>query len=268
MSALRVPLRTVIDLRRLDTSKISREEKTTTPRIVRINLVPWTVGVSLFLRLPVHKSVPALFDSRRVGILRNCVLENVRLEKMYRLILKQKTAICSALRAIAKAYDSGEGPVLVHCVHGKDRTGLVVGLVLLLCDVPEVIVIKDYAASGPALLLAKKDGQISKDSPMWLDNRYLVTPAIAMASLLAWLRKKYKAKTSNEAAEAYVRAAGLSGKDIASIRTALLSTMKKSSLPSHHVVDTAATGSPSETCVEATMGVRAASRATKVPDSD
>lgn len=35
--------------------------------------------------------------------------------------------------------DADNYPVLVHCIHGKDRTGLIVMLIMLLCSVePEV----------------------------------------------------------------------------------------------------------------------------------
>lgn len=42
--------------------------------------------------------------------------------------------IARALRLFA---DSANFPILVHCVIGKDRTGLVVMLLLLLCGVDE-----------------------------------------------------------------------------------------------------------------------------------
>ena len=42
--------------------------------------------------------------------------------------------IARALRLFA---DSANYPVLVHCVIGKDRTGLVMMLLLLLCGVDE-----------------------------------------------------------------------------------------------------------------------------------
>eukprot|EP00050_Salpingoeca_kvevrii_P021477 m.111169 g.111169 ORF g.111169 m.111169 type:complete len:364 (+) comp9365_c0_seq1:4961-6052(+) len=38
-------------------------------------------------------------------------------------------------------------PVLVNCSHGKDRTGLIIALVLLVCKVPPAKVVRDYALS-------------------------------------------------------------------------------------------------------------------------
>ncbi|WP_440101423.1 tyrosine-protein phosphatase [Streptosporangium sp. H16] len=53
----------------------------------------------------------------------------------------------SALEVIAEA---GNAPVVVHCAAGKDRTGLLVALVLRLLGVPEEDVIADYALTGLA----------------------------------------------------------------------------------------------------------------------
>ncbi len=36
-------------------------------------------------------------------------------------------------------------PALVHCAHGKDRTGVLSALLLAACGVPDEDIIKDYA---------------------------------------------------------------------------------------------------------------------------
>ena len=43
--------------------------------------------------------------------------------------------------------DEEKYPVLVHCTQGKDRTGLIIMLVLLLCEIPLDIIAIDYLAS-------------------------------------------------------------------------------------------------------------------------
>ena len=57
----------------------------------------------------------------------------------------RKTRYGAILTAIARA---PEGGVLVHCVSGKDRTGLVVALLLALLGVPDTVIAEDYALSG------------------------------------------------------------------------------------------------------------------------
>ena len=59
-------------------------------------------------------------------------------------VLQQTDIVVQGQKEIAKAlrvFVAPESyPVLVHCIHGKDRIGLIVMLVMLLCSVePEVI---------------------------------------------------------------------------------------------------------------------------------
>ena len=52
------------------------------------------------------------------------------------------------LRAIFAIFaDAGNYPILFHCTQGKDRTGLVTLLLLLLCKVPSGIINADFMAS-------------------------------------------------------------------------------------------------------------------------
>ena len=53
----------------------------------------------------------------------------------------------AALAAIADA----DGPVVIHCMGGKDRTGLVAALLLRLAGVSREAIGADYALSGPNL---------------------------------------------------------------------------------------------------------------------
>jgi len=51
-------------------------------------------------------------------------------------------------QAIASVAEAPEGPVVVHCAAGKDRTGLVAALVLRLVGVPHEAIVEDYVLSG------------------------------------------------------------------------------------------------------------------------
>jgi protein tyrosine/serine phosphatase len=52
--------------------------------------------------------------------------------------------VVAAVRTIA----SSEGPVLVHCAAGKDRTGVVVAVALSAVGVRPEAIVADYAATG------------------------------------------------------------------------------------------------------------------------
>jgi hypothetical protein len=58
------------------------------------------------------------------------------------------TGVAAALAAIA---DAGSAPVLVHCHAGKDRTGVIIALVLRLAGVTADAIADDYARSGVQL---------------------------------------------------------------------------------------------------------------------
>jgi protein-tyrosine phosphatase len=60
-----------------------------------------------------------------------------------------KSRISSIIQAIASAMN--KGGVLVHCHAGKDRTGLIVALLLSLVGVPRPTIIEDYAVSASHL---------------------------------------------------------------------------------------------------------------------
>lgn len=68
----------------------------------------------------------------------------VELREVYRTILTRNRAdLAAAIRAVAAA----DGPVVVHCTAGKDRTGLVVALLLSAVGVDYETVAADYVAS-------------------------------------------------------------------------------------------------------------------------
>jgi protein-tyrosine phosphatase len=61
---------------------------------------------------------------------------------------ERRTGVAAAMTAIA---DAPSAPILVHCHAGKDRTGVVVALVLRLAGVSVDAIADDYAISGVQL---------------------------------------------------------------------------------------------------------------------
>jgi protein-tyrosine phosphatase len=73
---------------------------------------------------------------------------------------ENRAQVARIVRAFA---DAPPGPVVVHCAVGKDRTGIVVALLLTLAGVPRDEVVADYVISETALgllaLIASLDGE-------------------------------------------------------------------------------------------------------------
>jgi len=106
-------------------------------------------------------------------------------------------SVVAALRAIA----SSEGAAIVHCAAGKDRTGTVVGLALKVVDVPDELVIADFAASAervaaimdrlrvkPAYADNLKDKTVAQQSPTTDTMRMLLAALDARyGGALGWL---------------------------------------------------------------------------------
>jgi protein-tyrosine phosphatase len=76
------------------------------------------------------------------------------IEEIYELLLRTRGhALAEAVGAIADA----EGAVLVHCTAGKDRTGLVVALALLVAGSDPEQIVADYALSESTVAEARRE---------------------------------------------------------------------------------------------------------------
>jgi protein-tyrosine phosphatase len=115
-----------------------------------------------------------------------------------------------ALAAVADA----DGAVVVHCVAGKDRTGLVSALILRLAGVGRETIGADYAQSEGNLMprwnawIAEEPDELRRERR----RKLLRTPAAAMVRVLAELEGRYGDVPS------YLSAAGLTESQIARLR--------------------------------------------------
>jgi len=111
-------------------------------------------------------------------------------------------------RVMARMADAPAGGVLVHCAGGRDRTGLIIVLLLALVGVPAPEIAADYALSGERL------------APLWLERglgdqggqieaiiaRHGTTASASITGLLASLD-----------VPRYLRGAGVTGDQLESI---------------------------------------------------
>lgn len=127
-------------------------------------------------------------------------------------------AVLAALRPIIDGRTT-----LVHCAAGKDRTGVVTAVVLLVAGVEDELIIGDYAHTTgalPQILPALAElwaGQlpahdVPKDLPV-----ILTAPAEAMATFLRGLRRDHGS------VDDYLLGAGMSASDLRSLRNSLRS---------------------------------------------
>lgn len=120
----------------------------------------------------------------------------------------------AALGAVAAA---PEGGVLVHCQAGKDRTGLVVALLLRLAGVAPEAIAADYAASGPNLA-SVLDGWIDQaptEEERQRRRRTSETPYEGMLEVLRELERRYGG------ARGYLLAGGASEEELERARARL-----------------------------------------------
>ncbi len=122
-----------------------------------------------------------------------------------------------ALRTIAEA---GNSPVVVHCMAGKDRTGVLIALILALLEVDDATIAADYALSEA--IQGQITARLQRENPdrvlPALPAYVLAAPAEAMLLFLTDLRARYGPLAD------YLAAAGVTGEDIVALRAHLLSS--------------------------------------------
>lgn len=125
------------------------------------------------------------------------------LEDLYRTWTDESgDRFTAGFRALARP---GGLPGLVHCTAGKDRTGILVALILELLGVDEKVIVEDYLISNTALRF---------DTPAPLAN-HRIEPRF-IAGLLAHVRQRYGG------AEAYFKAFGATDEEILRVREGLV----------------------------------------------
>ena len=86
--------------------------------------------------------------------------------------------------------DSTSYPTLIHCTQGKDRTGLVVALLLLLLDVPHGAISADYAASEKELE-SERESRMEEIRRVGLGEEFAGCPAGFVQEIAQHLQHVY-----------------------------------------------------------------------------
>ncbi|MEU1811461.1 tyrosine-protein phosphatase [Micromonospora aurantiaca (nom. illeg.)] len=188
-------IRTVIDLRR--PSEVERDGR-----------VPDYDGLTYRHIHPEHADWGAnRFDSSGVNLARY-------LADRYADLARTGTA--GLAEAVGLIADSANAPVVVHCVAGKDRTGIVCALTLAVLGVPDGDVVADYALSTAASQRFAEWVRATLPDAEEPPPPFLESPAEAMELFLAELRTGYGS------VEGYLTHAGVTEAQLESLRTHLL----------------------------------------------
>jgi protein tyrosine/serine phosphatase len=122
--------------------------------------------------------------------------------------------VAAAVRAVAHA---PEGGVVIHCVGGKDRTGLLAAFLLHLAGVADDEIAADYALSEERLLPRHEAWFAAAESEEELARLQKIaqTPAASMTGVFAELERRHGG------IEGYLRQAGVSEEELERVRARL-----------------------------------------------
>lgn len=190
-------VRTILDLR--EPAQVAQEPS--------IFMTPGTDPTNpTYLNLPMETREPA------VGALIRAAKDRA---EVYQIILDHyPRQIAAILRAIGTA---DAGGILIHCHAGKDRTGIIVALLLALAGVPDAVIADDYAESQRCLwplwekIVEAAGGEDKAD--FWLKP---TATAAMMYGLLTHLQQNYGGVRD------YVKWVGLREEELVRLRSRLL----------------------------------------------
>ncbi|GIJ28325.1 phosphotyrosine protein phosphatase [Micromonospora qiuiae] len=127
-----------------------------------------------------------------------------------------RTGTAGLAEAIGLIADSANAPVVVHCVAGKDRTGIVCGLTLAVLGVEDDDIAADYALSSEASRRFTAWAAATFPNAAELPSPFLASPAETMLLFLAEIRE------GHGSIDGYLRHAGVTEEQLTALRTHLL----------------------------------------------
>jgi len=171
--------------------------------------MPWnirlrTICAPLSRKSPQEVMAPAVADPNVLGY-----------TKLYCMMLDlSMQQIAKALRVFALEENL---PCVVHCIHGKDRTGLIIALLLLTLGVPESVVLLDYAKSEVELKFGREQGALKGELEDYLvKDDVIASSAQTMEDTLRYLDTRYGGIRK------YLHIIGITRREVHEIRKNLL----------------------------------------------
>jgi protein-tyrosine phosphatase len=141
------------------------------------------------------------------------------LEDIYRLLIQTRgPALVAAIRQLA---DPANVPAIVHCSAGKDRTGVVIALVLSVLGVPDEIIAADFAATSLFLNEEFRQALLTRSEALQRDSAVVERMLSCEPALILGVLEEIRAEYGDVAV--YLTEHGLEPADFHSLRTLLLS---------------------------------------------
>lgn len=188
---LETGLRTIIDLRR-------PREAAEQPNVFA------TAATVRYLHRPLYQVVVGDHDQRTLG-------------EIYRWMVDECQPQIAAVIGLLAEPDALPG--LVHCTAGKDRTGVMIALLLGAVGVPHETIVADYALSAANLqgeFTAETRRRVAAAGLDWARyERLMISPEEFMGDLLAHLDIRYGGVAG------YLRQIGVDGEQLATLRANL-----------------------------------------------
>ncbi|KAK9841869.1 hypothetical protein WJX81_008362 [Elliptochloris bilobata] len=162
--------------------------------VMHADLIPTFVGLRIFAAMPQRvrmQAIVAAFRGKGASSVMAPAVANplyMGYKVLYKTMLEDsKRGIATALRVFAEAENY---PILIHCIHGKDRTGIVVMLLLLLCGVKREAIVEDYMMSEKVLKQSRMHNELDLDVYLTADDVIAATRD-TMEATLDYLDHKY-----------------------------------------------------------------------------
>jgi protein-tyrosine phosphatase len=161
-----------------------------------------------------HNPVLRHVDWKEVPHPEGTVHERWLADRYLNFLVDGPEALAVALGVIA---DPDAAPVVVHCMAGKDRTGVVCALALALLGVSDEDIAADYALTETSMRRLTEYLRVHNPEAITGQEHMFDSPAAAMLLFLADIRAEYGS------VEKYVRSIGVTAEQVAAMRDHLLS---------------------------------------------
>lgn len=195
--------------------------------VIHADLIPSTVGLRIFQLMPWRVRLQALGKActgkGAASVMAPAVANPILLgyKALYKTLLEDsKRGMALALRPFV---DIENYPILVHCIHGKDRTGLIIMLLLMLCDVPSEAIVDDYVLSETVLKESRMHDELHLDTYLTADDVIAATRD-TMEDTIAYIKQRY------DSVRGYMSEIGLEDWEIDKIQQNLSKEVQKPNL--------------------------------------